>query len=121
MKQIAEMEFHELLALDMTGLECSDLENYVARLAEIHRKDIGQIIEDESLGHEEYAGFIYVLSNPSMPGILKIGVTEGQVEKRMKELSTPTGIPTPFKCELYFPVYEVPRIAERRLHKHLEP
>ncbi len=121
MKPIEDMEVHELMALDKARLEVCDLETYVARLAEINRKDIGQIIEDESLGHQEYIGFIYVLSNPSMPGLLKIGVTEGRVENRIKELSRPTGVPTPFRGEFHLPVYEIPRDAERRVHKHLDP
>lgn len=120
MKPIEDMEVHELMALDMGRLGVCELETCVARLAEINRKNIGQIIEDETLGHQEYIGFIYALSNPSMPGLLKIGATEGRVEKRMKELSRPTGVPTPFRCEFHLPVYEILRVAERRVHKHLD-
>ena len=38
----------------------------------------------------------YVLVNESMPGLVKIGKTTQSVEKRMKELSSPTGIASPF-------------------------
>ena len=40
----------------------------------------------------------YVLVNESMPGLVKIGKTTQSVEKRMKELSSPTGIASPFIC-----------------------
>ena len=45
---------------------------------------------------------VYVFSNPSMPGIVKIGRTsngEKGVEKRRKELSRGTGVAKPFICE----------------------
>lgn len=45
------------------------------------------------------AGIVYILSNPAMPGLVKIGITTHHtVEQRMKELFN-TSIPVPFKCE----------------------
>lgn len=42
-------------------------------------------------------GYVYILTNPSFKeGIVKIGITSGTVEKRMKELQT-TGVPLPFE------------------------
>ena len=41
-------------------------------------------------------GYVYILSNPAMPGLLKIGYTERDVQERVKELSN-TGIPSPFE------------------------
>lgn len=41
-------------------------------------------------------GYVYILSNPSMPGILKIGKTTRTVEQRCNELWQ-TGVPTPFE------------------------
>jgi len=41
-------------------------------------------------------GHIYILSNPSMPGLVKIGRTHREVSTRMNELNS-TGVPTPFK------------------------
>lgn len=42
-------------------------------------------------------GYVYILTNPSFKDdIVKIGLTSGTVEKRMKELQT-TGVPTPFQ------------------------
>lgn len=44
-------------------------------------------------------GFVYVMSNPSMPGLVKIGIARESVEKRKKSLSSPSGVPTPFVIE----------------------
>lgn len=43
-------------------------------------------------------GYVYVLSNPSMPGLVKIGRTTRSVEQRVNELWQ-TGVPTPFVVE----------------------
>ena len=43
-------------------------------------------------------GLVYVLTNPAMPGLVKIGMTQrGNMDNRMKELYT-TGVPVPFEC-----------------------
>ncbi|MEE0948376.1 MAG: GIY-YIG nuclease family protein [Bacteroidales bacterium] len=41
-------------------------------------------------------GYVYVMINSSMNGLVKIGKTEKAPEERAKELSTATGIATPF-------------------------
>ncbi|WP_043368549.1 GIY-YIG nuclease family protein [Cyanobium sp. PCC 7001] len=41
---------------------------------------------------------VYVLSNPAMPGLVKIGKTNTTVEERMASLNG-TSIPFPFECE----------------------
>ena len=44
-------------------------------------------------------GIVYVLTNPAMPGIVKIGRTSRDpVDARLKELYS-TGVPVPFECE----------------------
>jgi hypothetical protein len=42
------------------------------------------------------SGHIYVLINPSIPGLVKIGKTTRDPESRAKELSQATGVATPF-------------------------
>ena len=43
-------------------------------------------------------GWIYALTNPSLPqNLLKIGVTTRTLEERVKELSSNTAVPTPFR------------------------
>ncbi len=43
-------------------------------------------------------GYVYILSNPSMPGLVKIGRTIRTVDGRAVELYQ-TGVPTPFVVE----------------------
>lgn len=43
-------------------------------------------------------GLVYLLTNPAMPGIVKIGLTtRGDMGQRLQELFT-TGVPVPFDC-----------------------
>lgn len=41
-------------------------------------------------------GYIYVMVNPSLPNLVKIGKTKRNPSDRAKELSSATGVPTPF-------------------------
>lgn len=59
-------------------------------------------------------GYLYCLSNPSMPDLLKVGMTERTPEDRVKELFK-TGVPTPFKIEFAKQVSE-PKQKEKTLH-----
>jgi hypothetical protein len=65
-------------------------------------------------------GFIYILSNPSMPNVYKIGLTSNSVKTRIRELSS-TGVPTPFIAEKLF---EIPlsdlRSVEKLAHENLK-
>ena len=42
------------------------------------------------------AGYVYILINPSLNGVVKIGKTQNNPDERAKELSSATGVPTPF-------------------------
>ncbi len=42
-------------------------------------------------------GIVYVITNPEMPGLVKIGKTSQTIEQRLRNLDT-TGIPVPFEC-----------------------
>lgn len=67
-------------------------------------------------------GIVYLLSNPCMPGLVKIGMTKQEdLEKRMKELYT-TGVPVAFKCEFACRVNnkDCAKI-EKALHTAFEP
>ena len=63
-------------------------------------------------------GIIYVLTNPSMPGLVKIGKTTRSIQARVKQLNEPTGIPTPFVVES---VYESKTLEkdEKKIHEAL--
>ena len=67
-------------------------------------------------------GIVYVLTNPVMPGIVKIGMTErSDIDKRLRELYT-TGVPVPFECA-YACMVNAKDCAkiEKALHKAFEP
>lgn len=66
-------------------------------------------------------GSIYIFSNPSMPGLLKVGYTTGTVAKRASELSGVTSVPTGFRVEWSLPVVGDPKAVEQRAHAHLAP
>lgn len=61
--------------------------------------------------------YVYVLSNESMPGIYKVGMTTSSPQRRMDELYT-TGVPTPFNLEVSIAVIEA-RDSEKSAHKSL--
>ena len=66
-------------------------------------------------------GYIYILSNPSMPNVYKVGLTTNSISKRIQELNT-TGVPRAFKLEKLFEVPEkdlrrIERLAHQKLKK----
>lgn len=60
-------------------------------------------------------GYVYVLSNPSMPNLYKIGMTARSVEERIKELNT-TGVPTPYRIEIKIKTNNAKQL-EKVLHR----
>ena len=63
-------------------------------------------------------GTIYIASNSSMPGLLKIGMTTRKVEERLSELSSATGVPAPFILEGCF-LSDDPEKDETTIHSKL--
>ena len=63
-------------------------------------------------------GYVYILVNKSMPGLIKIGQTTKKPEERAKELSSPTGVAAPFEVAyaLCSSQYES---LEKRMHTAL--
>lgn len=72
---------------------------------------------DEAPKKGDYWGFVYVLENRSMPGILKIGYTSKNPFERAKELSS-TGVATPFKV-LHAIESQYAKKVERQVHRLL--
>lgn len=62
-------------------------------------------------------GWIYAMTNQSMPGLVKVGFTLKDPWQRAAELHD-TGVPTPFEVALEMLVYD-PEEVERRLHDRL--
>lgn len=67
-------------------------------------------------------GIVYLLTNPFMPGLVKIGMTtQEDVDKRMRELYT-TGVPAPFECLFAARVKKGDCLKiEKALHKAFHP
>ncbi len=67
-------------------------------------------------------GIVYLLTNPVMPGLVKIGMTtQEDIDKRMKELYT-TGVPVPFECKFACKVKKGDCLKiEKALHKAFDP
>ena len=64
-------------------------------------------------------GTVYVLTNPAMPNIVKIGKTTRNVELRLADLYS-TGVPLPFECEYAAKVKDVDK-TEKAFHTAFEP
>lgn len=73
-------------------------------------------IRESSWGHMS-KGFVYVLSNAAMPGLLKIGFSTKVPSERAAELSS-TGLPNAFTVE-YYCLVERPSDLEASVHAKL--
>jgi hypothetical protein len=58
---------------------------------------------------------IYILTNDSMPGYVKVGKTSTSLEQRIRELSSSTSVPIPFTC-YYACTVDNASFVERQLH-----
>ena len=67
-------------------------------------------------------GIVYLLTNPVMPCLVKIGMTaQKDIEKRMRELYT-TGVPVPFECQFACKVKKGDCVKiEKALHAAFAP
>lgn len=62
-------------------------------------------------------GYVYILKNPSMPGLYKIGCTTRTPEERAAELYyQATGVPTKFEVEWSLAIAGDPYIVEQKVH-----
>src|SRR5690606_18632562 len=62
-------------------------------------------------------GFVYVMTNKSMPNLVKIGFSELLPEDRATDLYN-TSVPTPFDIEFRM-MTSCPRVVERNTHERL--
>lgn len=67
-------------------------------------------------------GIVYLLTNPVMPGLVKIGMTTREdMDARMKELYS-TGVPVPFECQFACKVKKADCAKiEKALHTAFNP
>lgn len=74
---------------------------------------------DDASDAERSRGYVYVLSNPSMPGIVKVGRSIYGGRHRAKELyKSITGVPAPFRVEFEI-LIDDHSLLERRIHEKL--
>ena len=74
---------------------------------------------DQNEEYESTEGFVYVMINPSLEGMVKIGKTTRSPNDRVKELSSATGIPTPFIL-VFHKKFKDCHYTEKAIHQYLE-
>jgi len=62
--------------------------------------------------------WVYILSNPALPNMLKIGYTKNEPEVRAKQISASTGVALPYKVEWAFQCFNGEQL-EREVHEEL--
>lgn len=63
--------------------------------------------------------YVYILSNKSMPGLIKIGFTDKTPQKRVEGLNKSTGVPMDFDIEWAFPCFNAIRL-EKEIHDYFD-
>ena len=65
---------------------------------------------------EAMTKIVYALTNPAMPGLVKIGYTsKNDVQSRMDDLFN-TSVPLPFSCIKAVTIQDDPKVIEKALH-----
>jgi hypothetical protein len=64
-----------------------------------------------------YDSWVYIMSNPTMPGYYKIGYTKNTPEERAKQISNATGVIVPMKVEWAFHCYNGFALEQECHHK----
>ena len=62
------------------------------------------------------SNIVYIFINQAMPEMVKIGITDN-VERRIKELSSTSGVPLPFECFYAVKVSEDAKKLEKKIHQ----
>ena len=111
----------ERLLLMVNAKLCSELggiHNFDARseIAFYRMKEKDDLPNEVRYDEEGNLKVVYILVNPSMPGIVKIGRTTQGVCKRMEQLNT-TGVALPYECFYAAFVHDDVEV-ERALHEH---
>ena len=61
--------------------------------------------------------WVYILSNPTQPGLLKIGYTKKLPEERAKQISSATGVALPYKVEWAYQCFNGEMVEREGHHK----
>ena len=65
----------------------------------------------------DYDSWVYILSNPTMPNMFKIGYTKNTPDERAKQISNATGVALPYKVEWAFHCYDGFGLEQEVHHK----
>ena len=65
----------------------------------------------------DFDSWVYILSNPTQPGLLKIGYTKNTPDERAKQISNATGVALPYKVEWAFHCYNGFSLEQEVHHK----
>ena len=65
----------------------------------------------------DFDSWVYILSNPTQPGLLKIGYTKNTPDERAKQISNATGVALPYKVEWAFHCYNGFNLEQEVHHK----
>ena len=65
------------------------------------------------------AQYIYVLTNDTMPGLVKVGFTKNKPSERVKQINAATGVAQDFTVEYQFPCFNAHDL-EKEIHIYLE-
>lgn len=107
---------------DYTVIENSPLSTKIKAYGEIFtqvKKTDNEPIISSLVENDSSFGYIYVMVNPSLPNLVKIGKTTREPNERAKELSSATGVPTPFILVYYKPFKDC-HLAEIVIHHFFE-
>ena len=63
-------------------------------------------------------GWVYILTHERIPGLVKIGFTDGSIDRRVKEISDNAGVPGSYNVEYKYEVIGAESL-ERIIHKEL--
>lgn len=66
---------------------------------------------------DDFDSWVYILSNPTMPGMFKIGYTKNNPDERAKQISNATGVALPYKVEWAFHCYNGFALEQECHHK----
>lgn len=109
--QLIENRLSEIQTRKSTEAEEQMRAMRLARLGKWHQVDV-----DHS---SVKVGFIYVLENPLMSGVFKIGFTASNPDKRAHQISEQYNLPASFSVTAYWRTKD-PYIVEQRIHQQLE-
>ena len=93
--------------------EEEQIQRGIEELSAAMRKGKWDVIDEKHSTVTE--GFVYVLENILMPGMLKVGFTAGNPDKRAKEVSAKYNLPAKFVVTGYWRTAD-PYIVEQRIH-----